>query len=201
MPSGLFGNLFKRNRRCQQLPAYENLEQRHLLATIFADASLSGPQNWTDGSTWVGGNVPGANERAIIPQNLTVRLNGSNHTVGELVVHGTLEAVETAGVNRSLTTTWVHVNSGGIFQVGTAADRYDQGEFVLTLTGTNQDADYTVETATGTLQINNNDGFLMAAGGGRLQCFGQDKISFTKLGVTANAGSNQIIVENVIERK
>ena len=104
------------------------------------------------------------------------------------------------GATKTLTTGWIHVNSGGVFQIGTEANRYDANDFVLTLTGTNQNADYTVETATGTMLISNNDGFLMAAMGGRLQFFGQDKISFTKLGQTAEAGSNSIVVENVIER-
>ena len=105
-----------------------------------------------------------------------------------------------AGQTKTLTTDWIHVNSGGVFQIGTAANRYDQGEFVLTLTGTDQNADYTVETSTGEMQINNNDGFLMAAMGGRLQFFGQERLSFTKLGQTAEVGANSIVVENVIER-
>lgn len=101
---------------------------------------------------------------------------------------------------KTLTTRWVHVNSGGVFQIGTEQDRYDQNDFVLTLTGTDPQADHTVETAMGTMQINNNDGFLMAAGGGRLQFFGEEKLSFTKLGATAEIGATQIVVENVIER-
>ncbi|MEM1011615.1 MAG: G8 domain-containing protein, partial [Planctomycetota bacterium] len=104
------------------------------------------------------------------------------------------------GVEQTLTTDWIHVNSGGIFQIGSESDRYDQGDFTLTLTGTNPDADYTVETAMGSMQIMNNDGFLMAAGGGQLQFFGEEKLSFTKLASTANAGSSVIEVENVIER-
>lgn len=104
------------------------------------------------------------------------------------------------GQTKTLTTDWIHVNSGGVFQIGTAANLYDQGEFVLTLTGTDKNSDYTVETATGTIQVSNNDGFLMAAMGGRLQFFGEEKLSFTKLGQTAEAGANSIIVENVIER-
>lgn len=189
----------QKRRRAHEF-SYENLENRYLLATITAKSAVPGPLNWTNGASWVGNVAPGANDRAIIPQNTTVRLNGTSHTVKELVVHGTLEAVESTNVTRTLSTDWIHVNSGGVFQIGTAANRYDQGNFVLTLTGTNQNADYTVETATGTMQINDNDGFLMAAMGGRLQFFGQDKISFTKLGQTANAGSNSIVVENVIER-
>ena len=104
------------------------------------------------------------------------------------------------GQTKTLTTDWIHVNSGGVFQIGTETNRYDQGEFVLTLTGTDQNADYTVETSTGTMQITDNGGFLMAAMGGRLQFFGEDKLSFTKLGQTAEVGANSIVVENVIER-
>ncbi|MEM6691220.1 MAG: G8 domain-containing protein [Planctomycetota bacterium] len=189
-----------KKRRRRLFLGVEPLETRRVLATVLADASIASPQDWTNSSTWVGGVVPGPNDRAIIPQNTTVQLDGVDHTVNELVVHGTLSVPETAGVNRSLSTKWVHVNSGGVFQVGTATDRYDQAEFVLTLTGTNQDADYTVETAMGSMQITNNDGFLMAAGGGRLQFFGQEKISFTKLGATAESGASSIVVENVIER-
>ncbi|WP_221435647.1 carbohydrate-binding protein, partial [Algisphaera agarilytica] len=154
--------------------------------------------NWSSASTWSNG-VPDANTRAIVSQGQTVTLD-SSATAKEIVVHGTLDVAEVAGQTIELTTRWMHVNSGGVFQVGSAANRYDQGDFVLTLTGTDQNADFTVETATGTMQITDNDGFLMAAGGGRLQFFGQEKISFTKLGVTAEAGAGSIIVENVIER-
>lgn len=175
---------------------YETLEG----ATITANASLTGVRDWTAPSTWVGGIVPGPNDRAIIPPNLTVMLNGTDHVVKELVVQGTLIAEETAGVDRALTSNWIHVNSGGIFQVGTATDRYDQAEFTIFLTGEDPNQVFNVETASGSLAIGNNDSFLMVAGDGRLQFFGQEKIAFTKLATTANVNSNQIIVENVIER-
>ncbi len=103
--------------------------------------------------------------------------------------------------NRSLIADWVHVNSGGIFQIGTANNRFDTGNFKLTLTGTNPLADHVIPMANGNnMNMNNNDGFLMAAGGGRLQFFGEERLSFTKLSQTAEAGSRTIIVENVIER-
>ncbi|MEM8947392.1 MAG: G8 domain-containing protein [Planctomycetota bacterium] len=105
-----------------------------------------------------------------------------------------------ATTTRTLTADWIHVNSGGVFQIGTASNPFDQGEFVVTLTGTDTQADHTVETTTGSLQITDNDGFLMAAGGGRLQFFGENTLTFTKLSQTATSGTNQITVENVIER-
>ncbi|MEM6315718.1 MAG: G8 domain-containing protein, partial [Planctomycetota bacterium] len=155
--------------------------------------------SWTSPSTWSNG-VPNDNLRAIVSQSTTVTLAG-NAVAGQVVVHGTLTVAEQAGVEQTLTTDWVHVNSGGLFRIGSASNRYDQGSFTLTLTGTDANADYAVEMASGmTMQINNNDGFLMAAGGGRLQFFGKEKLTFSKLSQTAAAGSNVIFVENVIER-
>lgn len=154
---------------------------------------------WHDALTWSNG-VPDATKRAIITSGRTVTLSGINHVAEQIVVHGVLDVEETAGVTRTLTTDWMHVNSGGVFQIGTEANRYDQGEFIMNLIGTDQTADYTIETAMGSMQITDNDGFLMAAMNGRLQFFGEEKLSFTKLSQTANAGTNQIVVENIIER-
>ncbi|MEM9187317.1 MAG: LamG-like jellyroll fold domain-containing protein, partial [Planctomycetota bacterium] len=106
----------------------------------------------------------------------------------------------TSPANKSLTADWVHVNSGGVFQIGSQTDRYDTGTFSLTLTGDDPDADPVVETATGTMSIANNGAFLMTAGGGRLQFHGDEKLPFTKLAATADVGAGSLIVENVIER-
>ncbi len=135
--------------------------------------------------------------------------NGSFNE-GEFYVQGTSFTVvgNSGGVgntafpaSRSLITDWVHVNSGGVFQIGTANNRFDTGNFKLTLTGTNPLADHVIPMANGNnMNMNNNDGFLMAAGGGRLQFFGEERLSFTKLSQTAEAGSTTIVVENVIER-
>ncbi len=154
--------------------------------------------NWTNSGIWSNG-VPNANTRAIIGNNTTVNIVG-NHNAQEVVVHGVLQVTEN-NTNKSLRTRWIHVNSGGIFRIGTATNRYDQSDFTLTLTGTNPLADHVIPLANGNnINVNNNDGFLMAAGGGRLQFFGEERLSFTKLETTAEAGSNSIIVHNVIER-
>ncbi len=189
----------RKSKRFNNL-CYEVLQKRQLLATIVANAALSGTQDWTAASTWIGGVVPGANDRAIIPQDLTVTLNAIDHTVKELVVHGTLTVDEHAGVDRSLTADWIHVNSGGLFQVGTASDRYDAAEFTVTLTGENTGETFTVETATGSLSISDNNSFLMAAMGGQLQFFGKEKLTYTRLAETANAGANNIRVHNAVDR-
>lgn len=182
-----------RSRRLQ----LETLESRRLLAVT--TAVISG--NWNVAGTWDNG-VPTALDRAIIGQGKTVTLANTNQVAKEIVVHGQLVAEEGSpgSAAKTLTADWIHVNSGGVFQIGTEANRYDNHDFVLTLTGTNPNADFTVETATGTMQINDNNGFLMTAMGGRLQLFGDEKLSFTKLAKTAFKNSTTIEVENVIER-
>ncbi|WP_160148121.1 GEVED domain-containing protein [Rubripirellula obstinata] len=187
----------KQAKRRGRKPRLERLESRQLLAATLAVNS----GDWTDASTWSNG-VPTESTRAIISQGRTVTLNSTNHVAEEIVVHGQLVAEEGAAgsPDKSLTTRWIHVNSGGVFQIGTENNRYDNHDFVLTLTGTNPNADHVVETAMGTMQINDNDGFLMTGGGGSLQFFGDEKLSFTKLARTAFRNSTTITVENVIER-
>jgi hypothetical protein len=173
--------------------SFEPLESRQLLAAV---AVQSG--NWNDPNTWDNG-VPDAETRAIITQDMAVTLDGTDHVAGEIVVHGVLNVPEDANA-KTLTADWIHVNSGGVFQIGTEIDRFDTSTFVLTLTGVDPEADHVIQTATGTMNVNDNDGFLMTAMGGRLQFYGNEKVSFTKLAATAQSGSNTITVENVIER-
>ncbi len=116
----------------------------------------------------------------------------------------TLDGVKTP--DKTLSTRWMHVNGGGEFIVGSEADRYDEGTFTLELTGTDKDHDPIVPMRmleTGMvmpMQMTNNDGFLMTAGSGRVQLYGEEKLSFTKLHVTAEPTETSIVVSNVIER-
>lgn len=155
--------------------------------------------NWSDASTWDNG-VPNSSNRVIIKQGVTVNITGS-HQAKEIVVHGRLRVVENNTPNKALTTRWMHVNSGGVFEIGTAINRFDQGAFTFTLNGTNPTSDHSVPMANGqTMSITDNDSFLMAGGNGRLVFYGEDKISFTKLAQTANSGANTIVVANIIDR-
>lgn len=117
----------------------------------------------------------------------------------------TLDGNSGSDVDKTLTTRWIHVNSGGEFIVGSENDRYDEGTFTLNLTGTDVYSDHVIETNMmgmnpGTMNVMNNDGFLMTAMGGRVQFYGQDKLSFTKLSATAEIGATFIHVQNTIER-
>ncbi|KAA1259866.1 G8 domain protein [Rubripirellula obstinata] len=190
------GRLKSKDRQKRRLKL-ESLESRRLLTATLAVSS----GDWSDASTWSNG-VPNNSTRAIIGQGKAVTLDSTNHIAREVVVHGQLIAEEgpVGSADKSLTTRWMHVNSGGVFQIGTPTNRYDNHDFVLTLTGTNPNADFTVETAMGTMQVMDNDGFLMTGGGGSLQFYGDEKLSFTKLARTAWKNSTSIRVENVIER-
>jgi hypothetical protein len=186
-----------RNRKRSRL-RMETLEPRRLLAVTTAVNS----GNWDDANTWDNG-VPDQTSRAIVQAGKTVTLTGVNHVADEIVIHGVLRVQESAQANaptKTLTADWIHVNSGGLFRVGTASNPFDKHDFVLTLTGTDPNANHVVETATGSMNVNNNNGFLMTASGGRLQFFGEEKLSFTKLAATADVGATTITVENVIER-
>ncbi|QDT67143.1 G8 domain protein [Planctomycetes bacterium MalM25] len=171
----------------------ETLETRHLLSVTTAVAS----GDWDSPATWSAG-VPDDTLRAVIPASRTVTLTGDDHVAKEIVVNGGVLAVaESPGVDKTLTSDWIHVNSGGVFQIGSQFNRYDANEFVVTLTGDDPTESFTIE---GMGTITNNNGFLMAAGGGRLQFFGEEKLTFTKLAQTAEAGANQIVVEAFIDR-
>lgn len=194
--------------------SYEKLEPRQMLATIaIQDGSWNDPLIWHDG-------VPDTSTRAIIPPGISVTLTGTDHFAKELVVQGTLSVEESSGSTKTLSADWIHVNRDGLFQIGTENDRFDESEFVITLKGDDPEAVISIEgvskpitdetsslefddillTEGYTAPITNNNGFLMVATGGRLEWFGQEKLSFTKLAATAAAGSDVIYVEQQIDR-
>ena len=153
--------------------------------------------SWNSAATWSAG-VPNSNRRAIIPPGAVVSLDGTDHEARELVIQGVLMVLESPGVDKTLTSRWIHVNNGGVFQIGSAANRYDANNFVVTLTGNDPTEVINVEGVNN--PITNNNGFLMVALGGRLQFFGEEKLSFTKLAETADVGDNFIFVESQIDR-
>lgn len=161
------------------------------VTTALQDGSWDDPVTWSDG-------VPDDTLRAVIPQGQTVTLAGTAHEAMELVIQGRLEVEEVPGADKTLTANWIHVNSGGVFQIGTELDRYDEADFVITITGQGTGTSFDIEGVPS--PVNDNNAFLMVVGGGRLQFFGEEKLSFTKLAETAASGSNQIRVESAIDR-
>lgn len=155
--------------------------------------------NWRQASTWNNG-LPNASKRAIIPRGRTVVITGGNLKARGVVVRGVLNVSESAKTDASLNTNWVHVNSKGVFKIGSKSNPYDKANFTLTLTGIYPLTNWVIETATGTVEVKENTAFIMAASGGRLQFFGKNKLSYTRLAATAPAGISAIYVRNLIER-
>ncbi len=184
-----------RSREDSRRLSLEHLEPRQLLATVSLQSG-----DWHDPSVWDNG-IPDSTQRAIISSGTTVTLSGTDHVADEIVVQGLLSVREDSNPSvKTLTTDWIHINSGGEFRIGSATNRFDTNEFQLTLTGTDQQADHTIETASGFMQVNDNDGFLMTASGGRLNFHGDEKLAFTRLAETADPNDNVLLVNNVIER-
>lgn len=171
---------------------FESLEPRKLLTSTTAIAS----GEWDSPDTWSNG-VPDSNLRAIIPASSTVTLTGTTHVAEEIVVQGVLNVAESPGIDKSLIADWIHVNSGGVFQIGTQSNRYDANDFLVTLTGDDPSEVFNIE---GVGTVANNNGFLMVASGGRLQFFGKEKLTYTRLAETAEVGVSQIVVEAAVDR-
>ena len=181
--------------------------------------------HWSDPTIWSSGTVPGENTRVLVAHGTHVTMSGAQAwRARSLVIHGVFEVVDTgSGAHPELTVDWVHVNGefpngvpgtpgGAVFRIGGPNDRFRFDSFTLTLAGTDI-GDKLVEIrreanpgeASGMnnralMTVPDNDGFLMTAMGGRLEMYGQDKISFTKLAATAEAGQTEILVHNIIER-
>ncbi|MEM9103667.1 MAG: carbohydrate-binding protein [Pseudomonadota bacterium] len=155
--------------------------------------------DWDLATTWTNG-IPNASKRAIIPPNIRVTLWDGQHHAKGVIVQGILNIGERVGAKPELKTDWVHVNSNGLFAIGNKNNPFNTSEFTLHLIGDDPLADWTIETAMGTMDIVNNNGFLMAAGGGSLQFYGENKLSFTRLSATAPAGDKAIYVRNLIQR-
>ncbi|MEM9102563.1 MAG: G8 domain-containing protein [Pseudomonadota bacterium] len=154
---------------------------------------------WRSSTIWSHG-VPDKKTRAIIPPNRKVYMWEGDFSANGIVIQGELEITEKINANVSLTTDWVHVNSGGKFRIGSKINPYNRSNFTLNLVGKDPEADWTIETAMGEMTLQDNNGFLMAASGGSLEFYGGNKLTFTRLSESAESGSQYIDVHNVIER-
>ena len=138
-----------------------------------------------------------ANQFAGTNDNGEFFVDGANFVEGRFV----RETSDRLNIDKTLTTRFVHVNGKGVFKIGSRTNRFDNGTFTLTLTGTSPESDHAIPMSDGsTIDLENYDGFVIAEKGGLLQFFGEDRLGFTKLAATANAGSSSITVADVIER-
>lgn len=100
-----------RSREDSRRLILEHLEPRQLLATV---SHQSG--DWHDPFVWDNG-IPDSTQQAIISSGTTVTLSGTDHVADEIVVQGLLRVREDSNPNiKTLTTDWIHINSGGVHQ-------------------------------------------------------------------------------------
>ena len=132
---------------------------------------------WSNPATW-GGKLPDANSSVTIPAGKTVTID-SSVTVRNISVNGTLRWGDAD--NLELESNWVMVESGGAFQLG-SADKPFLKRATLTLTGSDQ-----AENIMGM-----GTKCLCAMGGGKLEIYGEDRPSWTKLGGSVAIGATQL---------
>ena len=97
---------------------------------------------WSDEAAW-GGPAPSASDIAVIGPGQTVVLNESILVKGIIVNGGELIIEDDANLNIELSTDYLLVINGGLFQAGTESDPLDT-DFTLTLEGDDPDFDLEV---------------------------------------------------------
>jgi autotransporter-associated beta strand protein len=132
--------------------------------------------NWSEAGTWDRG-VPAPGDEAVIPEGITVTING-DFTCGKIKVHGKLQV---ARADTSLTCDSIMVmGSGSVFEIGTPSQRFTH-KFTLTLKGL-------ASASTGMMGTK----FIGAHNGGRLEFHGEERVSWTRLGANAAAGASSL---------
>ena len=132
---------------------------------------------WSNPATW-GGKLPDANSSVTIPAGKTVTVD-SSVSVRSITVNGTL--LWSDGDSLELKANWVMVESGGAFKIG-SADKPFLKRATVTLTGSNVNENI-MEMGTKCL---------CAMGGGQLQIYGEDRLSWTKLSASAAVGETKL---------
>ena len=131
--------------------------------------------SWSDGATWPGGQVPAAGAAVVIPEGKAVRLDVSPPPLASLRIEGALVFDE-----RDLELTAGHILVLGTLRVGTSASPFSH-RATITLTGTAADGNV--------MGMGNR---VLGVAGGTLDLHGEARQGWTRLGVTATAGSAQL---------
>ncbi len=134
--------------------------------------------NWNDPSSWLAGTVPEETDNVYIPRGCAICLAG-DCTAATIRLEGELL---TAPIDTTLTARWVMVSGREArMEVGTHRSPFEQ-KFTLTLIGSKTDENV---MGAGTK-------FLMAMNGGLIDLHGSPRVSWTKLGATADSGSTRL---------
>ena len=155
-----------------------------LLATAFFTVSAQAQEaissgDWSDSSTWSGGDVPQAGDIVTIGQGMDVVLDISPPGLNGVNVNGKLSFSNNADLE--LTTEWITLT--GELEIGTEA-RPHTANATITLTDNNPGED---------MMAGMGDRGIMIVGG-TLNLHGDTTHTWSKLAETAEAGSTQIEV-------
>ena len=134
-------------------------------------------QRWSDPATW-GGAVPGAGDAVTVPMGKTVLLDTSPPPLKSLQIDGTLIFDER---DLALSADWIMVH--GKLQIGTGDAPFSH-DARISLTGTNRDEN-----------VMGMGPKVLGVMGGALEVHGETRLSWTKLGATADKGATQITLE------
>ncbi|MBT5817805.1 MAG: hypothetical protein HOI25_05625, partial [Proteobacteria bacterium] len=151
---------------------------------VLAEEAVSSG-NWSDSSTWAGGNIPEAGDQVTINNDVDVVLDTDTPELGGLTISGKLSFSD--DVDQELSTEWILIF--GELEIGTEANPHTSNASI-------------------TLVDNGKDEQLMGMGhrgimlsGGTLNLHGNITNSRTKLAETAEKGSSTIIVANTDQWK
>ena len=144
--------------------------------------------DWHDPYTWVGGQIPGNTDFALVPADVSVALNGSM-TPEFLTANGELLAPQ----NQDLDITTKHIladGSGALIEVGREHTPYP-GTATFTLNATIQD--------TITFNLPMGSKFIAAKSGARWEMHGLPRKSWTRLSATALASDQSISLTDSVD--
>jgi hypothetical protein len=139
---------------------------------------------WSDAATWPDRKVPAAGDKVTIAAGQDVVLDVSPPALGGLTIDGKLSFANNRDLE--LTTEWVLLH--GEFEIGTEAKPHTRK---ATITLTNNVKDEDIGGMGGTNDRSDRGIVLM---GGTLSLHGDRTNTWTKLAITANAGSTSIQV-------
>jgi hypothetical protein len=138
---------------------------------------------WSDKATW-GGTLPGVRAVVEIPKGRSVLLDVNTPALKSLTISGTLICDER---DVSITADWILIINGGRLQCG-AQNAPFRHRFVVTLTASNPNENV---MSMGTK--------LLGVMSGSLELHGEQRVSWTRLGATAPAGSTRIVLDKVVD--
>lgn len=158
-----------------------------LAACQLGSTSPTPPANtkyWSSPASWPGNQLPGPDSSVVVEANQTLVLD-TDTAVKNITVLGTLVF---ADKDLSLTTEYLMVHGPGTLQIGTADKPYTH-KATLTLIGNNPTQDI----------MGMGSKFIAAMMGGKLEIYGQPRVSWSKLNATAAQGANRITLLDPVD--